>query len=305
MIGVLSTVVPVMFMLMVGAICRRFNIFTREGINALKSVVVNITLPAVLINAYATMAYDGNSILLVLLVYGACALGWLLGIVLKKMFFKKSGKFIPYLTTGFEAGMLGYALYTMLYGAENIVEFARLDLGQGLFVFTMYKMLLAMEVGEKKPIKEIFREMFSSPIMIAIIVGVLLGATGLFSASFFAGGAVIITAITDFVSAPTAAIILITIGYDLVLDQVPWAATCKAIVARLAVLVVVWVICRYILIGMDLPEEINAMTVMFILPPPFILPVFADDSDQQVFISSALTVSTIVTIIGFVILAFV
>ena len=47
----------------------------------------------------------------------------------------------------------------------------------------------------------------------------------------------------------------------------------------------------------------NAINVMFILPPPFVLPVFADDADQRVYISSALSVSTLVAIAGFAVLA--
>ena len=42
---------------------------------------------------------------------------------------------------------------------------------------------------------------------------------------------------------------------------------------------------------------------MFILPPPFVLTVFADDADQRAYVSSALSVSTLVTIAGFAILA--
>ena len=46
-----------------------------------------------------------------------------------------------------------------------------------------------------------------------------------------------------------------------------------------------------------------AVNVMFILPPPFVLPVFADDADQRVYVSSALSISTIVAIAGFAVLA--
>ena len=38
-------------------------------------------------------------------------------------------------------------------------------------------------------------------------------------------------------------------------------------------------------------------------PPPFVLPVFADDPNQRVYISSALSASTLVAIVGFAVLA--
>ena len=67
-------------------------------------------------------------------------------------------------------------------------------------------------------------------------------------------------------------------------------------ILRFALLLVL----RVILPSADLRGAIN---VMFILPPPFVLPVFADDADQRVYVSSALSVSTMVAIAGFAILA--
>ena len=46
-IEVLQTILPVMIMLCIGMICRSRQLISREGINALKSVAVNIALPAV------------------------------------------------------------------------------------------------------------------------------------------------------------------------------------------------------------------------------------------------------------------
>ena len=58
MIDVIRTILPVVVMLVIGIICRRTGLISREGIGALKSVVVNITLPAVLLNAFATTSYS-------------------------------------------------------------------------------------------------------------------------------------------------------------------------------------------------------------------------------------------------------
>ena len=42
---------------------------------------------------------------------------------------------------------------------------------------------------------------------------------------------------------------------------------------------------------------------MFILPPPFVLTVFADDAVERTFISSVLSVSTLTAILGFAVMA--
>ena len=300
---VLQTVLPVLLMICIGMICRSRRIISREGINALKNVVVNITLPAVLVSAFATTHYTMMDIAIPLMMYAVCLAAWGLGRIGGRVF-GLSSRFVPFLTTGFEAGMLGYALFNMLYGSARTAEFARIDLGQVLFVFTLYKILLGLQGNEKTQPGRLIREMLLSPIIIAIIAGVLLGATGLYQALVPSGISGIFDACTDFVSMPTSAIILLTIGYDLVLDDIPWVSTCQVVALRFGIMMalrfVFLTLLHWLWPGASLGAAAN---VMFILPPPFVLPVFADDADQRVYVSSALSVSTLAAIAGFAVLA--
>ena len=303
MLDVIRTILPVVVMLVIGIICRKSGLISREGIGALKNVVVNITLPAVLLNAFASTSYSFMDVVVPLLMFAVCFIAWALGKAAGKAL-RMPSRFVPFLTTGFEAGMLGYALFNMLYGADRTAEFARIDLGQVLFVFTLYKVLLAMEGNAKADAGQLIREMALSPIIIAIVAGVLLGATGLYRRLEPSGVSGVLDACTAFVSAPTSAIILLTIGYDLVLDDIPWAETAKVVVLRLVIMMAL----RTALVALlgALWPEVNltaAINVMFILPPPFVLPVFADDADQRTYVSSALSVSTLVAIAGFAIMA--
>ncbi len=298
MIEILNTIVPVVLMLAIGMIARRSSLLSREGINALKSVVVNITLPAVMLNAFATMTYSVNNIIITAVMFAACFAALLLG----KPFAKES-RFIPFLTTGFEAGMLGYSLFMLLYGSENISSFAYIDLGQVLFVFTLYKILLGMDSDKKTAPKQLVSEMIHSPTIIAIICGVILGATGIYKALEPSGVSSLIDACTDFVSAPTGAVILITIGYDLVFSDIPWKAVCKAVGARILIMAVLRVAVGFVVHAIGMGDVLDpALNIMFILPPPYVLPVFADDEKQRNFVSSSLSVSTILTIACFIIL---
>lgn len=302
-VEILQTIIPVLAMLSVGMLCRRSGLLSREGVNALKNVVVNITLPAVLLGAFATTTYTPMDIAVPLMMFVICLIAWALGRAAERAFHMDS-RFLPFLTTGFEAGMLGYALFNMLYGAEKTADFARIDLGQVLFVFTLYKILLGLNGSKKKDTREIVKETVLSPIIIAIVAGVLIGATGLYRALEPSGVSGILTACTDFFAAPTSAVILLTIGYDLVLSDIPWRSAGKVVAIRFAIMMAL----RLMLIGIlsviwrdsGLTQAIN---VMFILPPPFVLPVFADDADQRVYISSALSLSTLVSIAGFAVLA--
>ena len=300
---VVRTILPVVVMLAIGVICRRSGMISREGIGALKNVVVNITLPAVLLNAFATTSYTFMDVVVPLLMFAVCFVAWALGKAAGKAL-RMPSRFVPFLTTGFEAGMLGYALFNMLYGADRTAEFARIDLGQVLFVFTLYKVLLAMDGNEKADAGQLLKEMALSPIIIAIVAGVLLGATGLYRALLPSGASGVLDACTSFVAAPTSAIILLTIGYDLVLDDIPWAETAKVVALRLVIMLALRT-ALVALLGALWPQAnlTAAINVMFILPPPFVLPVFADDAGQRAYVSSALSVSTLVAIAGFAIMA--
>ena len=56
LIHVLETALPVFLTLGLGVLCRRTKLLSPEGVKALKSVAVNITLPAVMFSAFATGA---------------------------------------------------------------------------------------------------------------------------------------------------------------------------------------------------------------------------------------------------------
>lgn len=303
MIQIINTILPVIIMLVVGIICRQKNVLSREGIDALKKLVVNITLPAVLVDAFITMDYSVKSVVLTLVMFGVCVVALLLGKILQLAFREKSN-FLPYLSTGFEAGMLGYALFIMLYGAETVSTFASIDLGQTLFVFTLYKMLLSMDSPDKKySAKQIATEMLQSPVIIAVIAGVVFGATGLYRALVPSGVASIINACTSFISAPTGAVILLTIGYDLVPTKIAWSSVAKMLAARIITMAVLRVVTGVVVSAIGFGDSLNpALNIMFILPPPFVLPIFATDDNERTYISSSLSVCTIATVVGFILL---
>ena len=299
----LRTILPVLLMLFLGALCRRKALISREGIQALKTVAVQIALPAVLLHTFAVTQYSLRDILIPLMMFGVCVAAWLLGKVLGPKL-RMASPFVPYLTTGFEAGMLGYALFTLLYGSGRVAEFARIDLGQVLFVFTLYKILLNRDEGKTTSPKQLIREMAFSPIILAIAAGVILGATGLYRALEPSGVTALLDACTDFVSAPTAALILLAIGYDLVFDDIPWKDALSVVGLRLAIMAVLGgaMFAALRLLWPDMHSE-AAVVLMFLLPPPFVLPVFATGENQRTYVSAALSLSTLVSIIGFAVLA--
>ena len=294
-ISILETALPVFLALGLGMLCRKTGFLSREAIDALKKVVINLTLPAVLVGAFATAEYSASTIVLPVLVYALCCLALGLGFGLTKLF-RVKGRLAPFIASGFEAGMLGYALFALLFPEVSVSKFAILDLGQTLFVFTLFKILLS----GKTDLKAIGKDMVRTPILWAVLTGVLIGATRLFGLMEKAGVSGVLTSATDFISAPTGMIILLTVGYDLVPKEIPWKRTMGLIVLRLvsmAVVLGVTVLLNRTLLNGIIFEW--AMVLMVILPPPYVIPVFADEPNERVQISSALSALTLVTMILF------
>ena len=300
-IEVLRILLPVALTLLLGILCRKKQLLDRSGVDALKTVAVQIGLPAVLLHTFATAEYSLSTLAVPPIMFLVCVLAWLLG---KGAGERLKNRFVPFLTTGFEAGMLGYALFTLLYGSERLADFARIDLGQVLFVFTLYKVLLNKEENGKARLGALLLEMVFSPIILAIAAGVLLGATGLYQALIPSGAAQVLDACTDFVSAPVGALILLAIGYDLVLRDIPWREALRAAGLRLLIMAVLGtgVIFLFRALWPQAHWE-KAASLMFLLPPPFVLPVFSHDEQQRAYLSSVLSISTLITLAGFAVLA--
>lgn len=298
LIVIAQKALPVFIMLALGMLCRRRQIISREGVAAMKTFAVNITLPAVMLNAFATASYSRESLIVPLVIFIICVLMLLGGHVLCRVM-KIPGRLSPYLGTGFEAGMLGYALFALLLPQESTSAFAMVDLGQVLFVFTLYKALLAGSSG----LRSVVREAVHAPTVWAIAAGILIGATGIYKALTPSGLSGVLDAITGFVSAPTSAVILLTIGYDLVPGEIRWHKTARLATLRLLVsgtaLVLVLLIDRFILGGLMHP---GALILMFTLPPPYVLPVFADVEEERTDVSSALSALTLISLVLFMIL---
>lgn len=196
--------------------------------------------------------------------------------------------------------MLGYALFVLLFPDEPLSSFAMVDLGQVLFVFTVYKILLA----GKNNARDALKEALSAPTVWAILLGLLFGATGLYKALQPSGISRILDAVTDFISAPTSVLILLAIGFDLAPKQIQWKKTGSLMALRLGVsallLVVVLLFDRFVLGQM---MHTGALLLMFVLPPPFVLPVFADVESERADVSSALSALTFVSIVLYAVLA--
>jgi multisubunit Na+/H+ antiporter MnhB subunit len=130
------------------------------------------------------------------------------------------------------------------------------------------------------------------------------GATGLYGQLHKWGVGGILDSVTGFVSAPTAAMILLCMGYDFVPKEIPWKKTVKLIAVRLviaAVLLAGLIFLNRAVLGNMIFE--GALLMLFIAPPPFIIPVFTDEPAERAELSASLSAMTLLTMVLFAIVS--
>jgi malate permease and related proteins len=302
-ITVLKIVIPVFLALFFGNFSKRKNIITGTGIDGLKGFVVNFALPVALFRAFASIQYSADMIISVVIIFLACSIAFLLGLLLLKMF-PKLPRMLPFLVTCTEAGMLGFALFSLLFGVEKLPFVAQAALGCDMFVFTIYSAVLRSRSGNGG-IKAVLDGMVSSPIFIAIVLGVLMGASGSFEALMVLSISEIFGGILDLFASPITFVMLFVVGYSIDLSASNLKNALYASGIRVAVMGTLCVLVLLVLSQLIALDRylMWAIILLFSLPGPYILPVLADNEEDQNFASTALSVHMLISIGIFSIIA--
>ncbi len=303
-IAVLVIVIPVIVMIGVGYILRKKQIVSPEGITGMKSLLMNVCIPATMFKTFYATKFSWQVIVLVVIMFCVTLLAFQFGKLFQKLF-KSRQELFPYLTTTFEGGMMGYALFTLLFGSDNLYHIALLDLGNALVLFPIYCTQLRMrQDGTETSPGEVVRNMIT-PINIAMFSGIIISVIGLgqvISASSFG---TVLNETLSFAGGPTSALILIIVGYGLDLTGIKWGETLSTIFSRVIVMGVLGV-CVFFLTGVLFPDDLiyrYAAVMFFCLPATYVMSVYPKDQEEGSYVGTVLALYTVITIIGFSVLA--
>ena len=299
-LSILQMALPVLITFGIGYLCKRKQIFGMESLKGLKAVVSHVTLPAVVFYAFLTAEYSGKIVLTFLVVFLSCALGLVVGFALRR-FVKPYGKYLPFLLTNFEGGMLGYALFGMLYAGQTRL-FAMVDIGQTFAAFTIFLSTLKAVNGEKVSVGGLVKGMVNNIIFVCIVLGAVLGILGVGQWVLSSSAGAVIAEVAQFIAAPTGALILIIVGYELSFKKSLFIPVMKTVGLRIAVLytlLAAGALIIFSVIPFDKPLFV-AMLLAYSLPGPFIIPIYANADENGEYISTTLSVQTLVSIVLFV-----
>ena len=301
---ILSMVLPVLAMILLGRLCAARGILNDERHAGLKAIIGDILLPVVLFRAFFTAQYGGKLLLVFALVFLSCLLTLLAGFALKR-FVRPYDRFMPLLMTSFEGGMLGYALFALLAGQDQTATYAMVDIGQTMFAYTVFLAALKSVEGGRMSPGAMLQNMLSNKACIGMLLGIVLGALGVYRAIAPTPFGTVLMELIAFISAPTSALILLVVGYQLKVSRKLMKPVAITLGLRLAVMAVAFGLVSLVLFAI-IPYEkplMLALMLQYTLPAPFIIPLFADLKDDGEYVSTTLSMGTVLSVALFVFVA--
>ena len=306
-IKMLETVVPVCLMVVIGMFCRKKKIVSEQGINELKNLLINVLLPVLIFNVMATAEFSMDSILIFITIFLLYSIMFAAGFGVQKIFKSEIKTFVPYVMVCVECGMIGYALLSVLKGADKLYYLATMDLATALFGFTIYVTSLKnLGEGKKQSVKETILDMVKTPTLMAAVLGVIAAVTGLGNGIVTSSLGGLYEKAVEMTTASISPMILICIGYGIHFEKATIKMALKLTVLRGIAFALMFAISYGIIkyfVGMN-ELLLTSMVIYFILPPTFIISVYTKTKKQTEYISGMLSLYMGITLIGFLICAY-
>lgn len=303
-------VVPVILLITLGVFFEKTAFLSKEAINGMKKLVINISLPSLLFLAFLRTELKPEYALISLVVFIACLIGFAMGFLFKKLQ-GNTNQFYPSVFSSFATGLVGYPFFISVFGSEQLYKLAVIDIGNALFVFIVLVNFLDSvkcdrTASKRLTLRDLIFNMVKSPLIIGIVLGIAFSLSG--SAPYietFPATAALITTAT-MIANTTVPIIMLVIGYELHFDLKNLMEPVFSVLLRLVMMVTfAYLLNTFVVTRVLGPDKMFQMALytMFILPPAYIIPVFiTGECAEKSFTLNFLSIHLIFSIIAFIIL---
>ena len=321
--NVLKIILPVLVMIGLGISCRKWKFLSKTGINDMKFLVTNIMLPVAIFHALATADYNLETGKLVLIMFLMLLISFGIGFLLKPLMTGVYQKYLPFMVSVYEGGLMAYPLYTSLCGQENLSQIAVLDIAGLLFGFSIYMGMLGQtENGEKINAKSLALSAVKTPAFIASVlvmmvaallplligssVGPEAGLTGIIRCLLESSWGNVYLSVENILTTSVTAIILIVVGYSFELTPELLSPCIRTILLRTALQAVM---IAGVLFTVHSFVENNKLLDLAVIsymsaPATFSMQTFLKKEESSAYVSTTNSMYCVVSILVYMVLAF-
>ena len=303
---VLEIISPVLVMIILGILCRKWKVLNKNGIDNMKALVTNIMLPVAIFHALATSDYGAETAKPVGIMFIMLVVSFGIGFLMKPLMTENYRKYLPFMVSVYEGGSMAYPLYTSLCGQENLSQIAVLDIAGLLFGFSIYMGMLGQtENGEKINVKNLAVSAVKTPAFIASVLGIIAGLTGVIKLLLASPAGGIYTSVESILTTALTAIILIVVGYSMELTKELIRPCLKTILMRvllqtLMAIGVLWAV--HLWIGDNMLLNLAIISYMS-APATFSMQTFLKKEEGSAYVSTTNSMYCMVSILVYIILA--
>lgn len=307
----LAKVLPILLLFGAGFGIRKTHFLSQDVINGFKKIVIDIALPSVLFIAFVNLDFKIEYFGLILSVFILCIVMMVLGFILRKLPIIKHPA-LPFIVSGFSFGLLGIPLYITVFGEANLLPIAVMGIGHEFFIWFIYVSVMKFSMGKEKLSLDTIKGFLTSPLILAIILGVginLLGLSHLLKDNYLLHG---IYLTLESISKIATPLILMVIGYGLSFNKAYAKLTIMFVALRFVLMLAVGYLFKFIIIDrlITFDHYMNyAYFTLLILPPPFSASVlvgkYGGSDDQVKLVNNITVVSTCLCIATYIVYMFI
>lgn len=299
---VLEVILPILAPILLGAVLRRKQTISYEGISGMETFVMRYGIPCMLFHAYLTCSFSRE------VVAGMAAVFCLtLALAVLAFRMRRTARWnyhnLPMLFSITEGG-LGVPLFLILFGLEQTFRIASLDLAQTLIGVPIISILSADEASQVRG-KDILRRIASVPVAIAMVLGLAMNFSGLGAALEPSGVTSLITAVTSAIAEPVSALMLLCVGYEFQISKENRRNVLQMTGCFLGVRIVFCAAIQGLLCLLPSVQPITRWAVLLFcfLPPSYLSVNLGRTQRDNAFAASVCSISTFATLVVFCIIA--
>ena len=298
-----SKVLPVLLLFILGAFLRKTHFLAESTVGDIKKLIVNITLPSVLFLAFAGVSLEVRHLVIVAVVFIACLLALLLGRLIGPPLGLRSPYF-PALMTGFEAGMMGYAIFAAAYGGGEDFQLRGRRPGAGDVRLFHPGAVRAAAVDRRDLVRADAAQLPQDAGDHRDLPGDRRQSAGRAGAAAWMAGLDTVLRTVELLGGLTTPLIGLVIGYEVRLQRGNLLKPAQAIALRLLLWAPAGLLLNALVVGPLFPGDRllqAAVMTMFVLPPPFVIPLFMPEPEgaDRTFVVNTLSLATLVTLVAF------